>query len=163
MKMLITSPVLAISTAYFYLVTVGIVLWNVGMYKDNNFFNWGPPIYLFNHKVDSNQYFYTIHLLIFIHQLINNWVNTVVYPWIINTIQDPKTKKILYSKGVSLLLINMFDLYSELDVMLILMGFTSQISFIVTVSIANVITSTIINKRYIEDKDEEYNLLNEMV
>jgi hypothetical protein len=90
--------------------------------------------------------------MIFFHQLVNNWVNTVVYPWIINNIQDPKAKEMPYSMTSSLLLINFFDLYSEFDVMLILMGFTSQISFILTVTMANIITSTIINRRYILDK-----------
>jgi len=158
----LTSPVLAMGTAYVYITTIGVVLWATGFYKDNNFFNWGPPIKLFGHTIVSQEHFYLIHVMIFFHQLINNWVNTVVYPWIINVIQDPKAKKMSYGMTTSLLLINFFDLYSELDVMIILMGFTSQISFIVTVTIANVITSTIINRRYILDKRSDFSPLLEV-
>ena len=147
-----TSPIIAMCTAYAYLAVIGISLWATGFYKGNNYFNWGPPIKLFSHDITTQRKFYAVHIMIFFHQLVNNWVNTVVYPWIINDIQDPKSKEMRYGMTPSLLLINFFDLYSEFDVMLILMGFTSQISFIMTVTIANIITSTIINRRYILDK-----------
>jgi hypothetical protein len=101
-------------------------------------------------------------LMIFFHQLINNWVNSVVYPWIINDIQDHKNRKMHYSTMSSLFLINFFNLYSELDVMLIIMGFTSQISFLVTVTIANIITSTAINYRYIQHKRQDHQPLMEL-
>ena len=151
----LTSPILAISVAYVYILIIGIVFWLTGFYTGNNFFSLGPPIFLFGHKIESQTHFYLLHLLIFFHQLINNWVNTVVYPWIINIIQDPKTKEIPYSMTTSLILINFFDFYSEIDVVLIIMGFTSQISFVFTVTVANVITSTMINRRYILEKTEK--------
>jgi hypothetical protein len=151
------------SAAYVYIVVIGIFLYSAGFYNDSNFFNWGPPIKLFGKEIVSQKGFYMIHLMIFFHQLVNNWVNTVVYPWIINNIQDPKCRQLQYSTATSLLLINFFNLYSELDVMLILMGFTSQISFIVTVTLANIITSTYINYKYILNKRQDHDLLLEVV
>jgi hypothetical protein len=121
-------------------------------YKDNEFFRWGPPVKFFGHNIESNQGFYFLYLIIFFHQLINNWVNIVVYPWIINSIQDPKNKNMEYPRIVTLLLINLFDIYSEIDVIVILMGFTSQLSFMVPINIANILTSTLVNNLYINKK-----------
>jgi len=152
----LTSPVFAMSGAYVYLSVIGIVLWMTGFYKGNNFFNWGPPITFFNHDIESEDKFYILHAMIFVHQLVNNWINTVVYPWIINEIQDPKARTLRYNTVSSLLLINFFNFYSELDVMIILMGFTSQISFLITVTIANIISSTIINHHHIMNKTVDH-------
>ena len=159
----LTSPLLAMCSAYSYITIISIIMLSMGVYSNSNFFSWGPPINFFGMKIVSQKTFYCFHIMIFFHQLINNWVNSVVYPWIINTIQDPKSKTIPYNTFVSLMLINSFDLYSELDVMLIIMGFTTQISFIFTVTIANIITSTAINYRYIKDKTEETEQLLEIV
>ena len=59
-----------------------------------------------------------------------------------------------YSTPVSLLIINLFNIYSELDVIFILLGFNSQISFVITIIFANMISSTYINNKYIKVKQE---------
>ena len=158
----LTSPFISLTTAYCYVILVGIILYSMGYYTDNSFFNWGPPILFFNKQITTNKEFYGIHCLIFFHQLFNNYVNSVTYPWIINIIQDPKNKKLNYSTSSSIILINFFDLYSELDTMLIIIGLVSQISFLFTLSVANIITSTIINLKYIKQKKENY-LLDEIL
>lgn len=155
MRRIITSPLCAMGAAYVYIFIVIISFYFLGYYTGNNFFNWGPPITLFGKTVETQKDFYLLHLLIFFHQILNNWVNNVVYPWMINDIQDRKNKKMIYGKRVSLLLTNLFAVYSEIDVMFIIVGFVSQISFFFTVSLANIITSTVINYRHIEEKREE--------
>jgi hypothetical protein len=87
-----------------------------------------------------------------VHQIVNNWINSVVYPWILNDIQNRKNRDMLYSASTSLLLINLFDIYSELDVVFIIGGFSSQISFVITLICANLITSTHINYKHIKAK-----------
>jgi hypothetical protein len=130
-----------------------VILYTTDFYKDNSFFSWGPPVKFFNREIDTQTAFYSIHIIIFLHQLINNWVNDVVYPWIINSIQDPKNQKMEYNKRVSLLILNLFNIYSEIDVIFILMGFNSQISFVITIILANIISSTYINNKYINVKE----------
>lgn len=149
-----TSPLITISFAYSYVIIIILILYLTDFYKGNDFFSWGPPIKFFNKQIDSQITFYSIHIVIFFHQLINNWVNDVVYPWIINSIQDPKNQKMEYSTPVSLLIINLFNIYSELDVIFILLGFNSQISFVITIIFANMISSTYINNKYIKVKQE---------
>ena len=147
-----TSPVAALGTAYAYMTCVGLVLWKRGFYDGSSYFRWGPPIHLFGKEVVSQKGFYVIHAAIFVHQATNNWVNSVVYPWIINSVQDPKCKRLAYRERVTLLLTNLFDFYSELDVVLILMGFTSQISFLITVTLANVLSGTYVNLQHLRRK-----------
>lgn len=151
----LSSPRIVIYCAYLYIFFIILVLYNSGFYKNSQFFNWGPPIQFFGQTVSSQRTFYLLHCLIFVHQLINNWVNSVVYPWIINNVQDPKNKNLEYSRAVSLLIINAFNIYSQVDLAFVVLGFTSQISFLFTFSLANMITSTYINNRYIKEKDGE--------
>lgn len=147
-----SSPKLVIIIAFIYVIIVGFILYGSGFYKNSTFFNWGVPIKFFGHEVTSEWTFYGLHVLIFFHQIVNNWVNSVVYAWIINNIQDPKNKHLEYSCCISLLIINAFNIYSELDMVFIIVGFMSQISFVVTICVANTITSTYINNKYIVEK-----------
>lgn len=149
----VSAPKTVIIFAYIYVVIVGIILYLCGFYENSTFFNWGPPIKFFGRDITTTETFYGLHVLIFLHQLINNWVNSVVYAWIINSVQDPKNTDMEYSKSVSLLIINGFNIYSELDLVFIIVGFMSQISFVVTICIANIITSTYINNRYLSSKN----------
>ena len=149
---MILSPKSALFGGYVYICIISVLIGVSGFYTNNTFFNWGPPITFFNVQVQDQTTFYIIHLTIFVHQLINNWINSVVYPWIINDIQDRKTKDMLYSTSTSLFLINLFDIYSELDVVFIIGGFSSQISFVITLICANLITSTHINYKHIKAK-----------
>lgn len=147
------SPVTVTIAAYSYVGVIAIALYATGFYENSTFFAWGPPIKFFNREVSSTKEFYYLHALIFGHQLVNNCVSSVVYPWIINNVQDPKSKVLLYSTPVTLLLINAFDIYSEIDVVFIIGGFTSQISFVATIICANLITSTFINYKYVKDRE----------
>jgi len=150
----LTSPLFVIAVAYLYVGVIGIVFYTENFYTNNSFFSWGPPVKFFNTTILTYKSFYTLQILIFFHQIVNNMVNSVVYPWILNSVQDPKNRVMQYPNWVCIFLVNAFDLYSELDMILIIMGFTSQISFIVTIVSANLITSTIINWKYLLSKQE---------
>lgn len=147
-----TSPHIIMISAYVYVCIIGLCLYFQGLYDDNKFFRWGTPVVFFSVKIESQRTFYLLQAMIFFHQIINNCVNSVVYPWIINEIQDPKNIDMTYPRGKSLLLINLFNIYSEIDVVLIITGFMSQISFVVIIILANILTSTMINYRYISLK-----------
>lgn len=137
-----------------------MILWRLGFYETENgessFFSFGcseaHPIFFFNKKITSMTTFYFLQIMMFVHQLLNNIMNTTVYPWIINVVQNRNCRKLEISIPRALLYVNMFDLYSEIDLVLILIGFNSQISFIITICFANFISTTIINGRYLQDK-----------
>ena len=130
---------------------MGSFLFSNGVY-DKVFYNWGPPVKFVGVEIDDNKTFYLILTFTFFHQLINNIVNQITYPWIINCVQDPKSETLYYHKSTSLFLVNLFNIYSEIDCIIIIVGITSQVSFLFAIILANIISSTVINYQYIWKK-----------
>ena len=157
----LTSPLYSIIGGYIYIAFLVSTLAINGFYKKSTFFTWGVPVDFMGTTIEDNMTYYSLLLLFFIHQLVNNWVNNVTYPWIVNCVQDPKSKGLVYSKETSLLIVNMFALYSELDVMLIIAGVMSQITFFVVLILANLIAVSFINLQYINDRIEVSFLIEE--
>lgn len=155
---ILTSPLLCICTGYIYVFILGISLYFMGFYQDSTFFQWGPPITMMGRTITDQSTFYLLLALFLCHQLINNWINDVTYPWIINCIQDPKSTDIYYSRKTSLLIVNMFALYSELDMLVLIASIMTQISFFIVIIIANVISVTVINWQYIKHKTVQIRL-----
>lgn len=92
-------------------------------------------------------------LIFFIHAIVNNWISEVVYPWIVNRIQDPKSTHIEeYSKPVSLLIINFYAVYSTIDLFFVVAASYAQISFLLVLILANALTVTLVNWKYIRMK-----------
>ena len=149
-----TSPVPALSTAYIYISIVCYGFYKIGFYENSPFFSWGIPCVFFGRTIDTKFEFYSLLIVVFLHQIVNYWINSVVYPWILNSVQDPKTRKIESSTFTAILLINLFNIYSEIDMVFILMGFTSQISFVEVVVLANLITSSYINYHHLQLKNQ---------
>lgn len=145
-----TSPLSAILGGYIYIVLLSVFLYTKGFYSESTFFTWGPPVTFMGKKIEDTTRYYLVLLVIFFHQLINNWINGVTYPWIINCVQDPKSKNLVYSRGVTMIIVNMFSLYSEIDVIIIIASVMSQISFFIAIIVANIVSTTIINWQYVK-------------
>lgn len=148
----LTSPLLSICGGYVYITILATFLYSAGFYSNSAFFSWGPPVTFMSTTIESQRTYYLLLGLFFIHQLVNNWVNSVTYPWIVNCIQDPKSDNLIYSRQMSILIVNMFSMYAQLDVMLIIAGVMSQLSFFVMLILANMVSVTIINWQYIKTK-----------
>lgn len=146
------SPVFSLSCGFFFTTIVIFSLYGFGFYKDSDYFRWGPPVVFFDHRIEDQKVFYGLLVLIFIYQLINNWVYEVVMPWVINTIQNRQNTTLDYSKKVCLIIINANSLYSQLHLAFLVNGITSQISFLFVMIIADFITLSIVNWNYIKDK-----------
>lgn len=159
----LTSPAISLATGYAYILGLSVVLYFFGFYDSSTFFTWGIPVNFMGITVTTYITYFTLLFLLFVHQLINNWINSSTYPWIINCVQDEKSTNLLYSKRTSLLLVNLFDLYSELDVILIVSGVVSQITFVLVLILANLISTSLINWQYIKNKSDcnlgEYNIV----
>ena len=164
----ITSPLISITTGYVYIVVLSTFLYIAGFYEHSTFFTFGPPIIFMGTPIENNIIYYSLLLLFFIHQLINNWINDVTYPWILNCVQDPKSTNLVYGKKTSMLIVNMFALYSQLDVVLIIAGVMSQLTFFIILIIANMVSVSVINWQYIKHKNDplddlENGLLNDII
>ena len=158
-----SSPLISICAGYAYIAVLISILGGTGMYESSTFFRWGTPVTFMGITIEDSKIYYSLLLLFFTHQLINNWVNTVTYPWIINCVQDPKSKDLLYSKRTAMVIVNMFALYSELDVVFIVSGIMSQIAFFAAIIVANMISTTLINWQYIRLHPKNSLLVEELV
>ena len=149
-----TSPLISISCGYVYIAILATFFYYAGFYENSTFFTWGTPVKFMGETIHDEGTYYLILILFFIHQLINNWVNEVTYPWMLNCVQDPKSQSLVYSRKTSILIVNMFALYSELDVMLIIAGVMSQLAFFVVLILANLVAVSVINWQYVKNKGE---------
>jgi hypothetical protein len=149
-----TSPLLSICSGYLYIALLAILLAKMGLYEKSSFFRWGTPVTFMSVTINDDSTYYTLLLLFFVHQLINNWINSVTYPWIINCVQDPKSDSLVYSKKTTMLIVNMFALYSELDMILVVSGIISQAAFFVMIILANLISTTVINWQYVRNREK---------
>lgn len=148
----LTSPFLSVSCGYGYIAALSLFFYASGFYEDSPFFAWGVPVTFMGKTIEDTGTYCMLLGMFFVHQVINNWVNDVTYPWILNCIQDPKSDSLVYSKAWSMVIVNMFALYSELDVVLIIAGAMSQLPFFVMLISANMVSVSIINWQYIKDK-----------
>jgi len=125
-------------------------------YKNSTYFHWGSPVLFFNYLIDDEKTFYILLFLIFIHQLITNWIFEVTYPWIINTLQNQRHTTINHSKIICLGIVNFNSLYNQIHLAFIISGMTSQFSFLLSLVLADFITLTYINWQYIKNKIVEF-------
>ena len=146
------SPPVALSVGYFYVLILIVVFYLFGFYDNNSYFQWGPPLLFFNHTIESSQTFYIFMLVLLIHQLIYNWCIEVVYPFIINNIQQTESTTIPYPKGMCVLLVNANALYNQIHFAIIVGGITSQISFLCLFICADFITLSYINYQYVRKR-----------
>jgi hypothetical protein len=153
----LTSPHISLIGGYTYILVLSLVFYRMGLYKNSTFFSVGLPITFMGTEITSYTTYYGLLVLFFIHQLINSWVSTVAYPYIINHIQDSKSKHVYYSKPNALLIVNLFGIYSQLDVIFIVSGVASQFIFSLVLIIANILSTSIINWKYIKEKSDNYN------
>ena len=149
-KKSLTSPAFVQSIGYIFLIIVVIILHTtINTTTSTHFFSWGVPVKIFNYTIKTDAEFYLLLSIFFIHEIINAWVSQVVYPWIINNVQDSKCKQIKYSNIASLIIINANNIYGTLDIVFIISSINSQVSFLLAIILAQTISSTIINYRYL--------------
>lgn len=150
----LTSPAVSIAGGYIFICVFAGFLYQQGFYTDSTVFAWGVPVTFMGKVIDDKSTYYSILAFLFVHQLINNWVNDVAYPWIINNVQNKECLSLMYGRRTTVILINLFDVYSEFDMILLVSGMASQIGFFVALLSANIIASTVINWQYIKLKDD---------
>jgi nucleoside permease NupC len=149
------SPIISLVTGHLFMIGIVLSFYLFGFYEENEYFQWGPPVTFFSHVIETDFVFYSLMAIIFIHQIITNWIYEVVYPWIINTLQNRQNKTIEYSNITSLIIVNGNSLYGQLHLAFLINGLTSQISFLLVLILADVITLTYINWQYLKQKNTE--------
>ena len=151
------TPLKVIVIGFSFLTIIAIIFYSMGFYTDNEYFKWGPPLYIFKKKITSNLQFYALLFIFFINQIINTLVTEVVYSWIVNCVQDPKSKTTYYSKKISILLVLSNAFYFSTNLMLVINGAYSQISFFLVTVIGNISVIGYTNKKFIDRIFNEQN------
>lgn len=150
-KNVLLSPPIALTCGFLYLFLSGMVLFFMGFFDKNDFYRWGPPLNIMGKEVEDQITFYTLLLIFFIHQLINSWISEVVYPYIINEVQDLSKKEIRFKK-FAILICSIFAIYSNLDLLVVVNSMFSQASFFVVILLAEFISVILINYNYMQNK-----------
>ena len=148
----ITSPHVSICGGYLYMVFLFFGFYLLGFGRDTAFLQWGTPVNFMGTQIDDDGMYYLLLVMLFVHQLVNNWVNTVVSPWLMHCIQDPSSKDIVYSRQMSIAIINATTLYSNVNTVIIVGSILSHIGFFQVFLLANIISGTVINWQYIRDR-----------
>lgn len=151
---IITSPIYPLIAGYGFLIFGAIILYYLDFFIDNSFFRWGPPVTIMGHLVDDYTTFYVLMAIFCGHQAINSWNSKVVYPYIVNEIQDRKCLNPSYGIMTSLSIAFFFDNYSMLDMVFLINGSFVQVSFLIAIMITNSIITILVN--YIHILKKEY-------
>ena len=146
------SPIHSLGCGYIFTMIMIVALWRTGFYNDSQYFQWGPPVTFFDHLIETDSTFYSLLLLVFFHQIITNWIYEVVYPWIINNVQNPRQETLDYSKFTCLTIVNLHSLYNQIHLAFIVIGITSQLSFLIALILADFLSLSFINWSYVKDK-----------
>lgn len=148
------SPIFSLSCGYVFTLIVMLVLYSLDFYRNSDYFQWGPPVLFFSSNIESTKTFYILCLIVFIQQIMTNWIYEVVVPWSINVIQNPLNLNLNYSRKLCILIINLNSLFGQLHLAFMVSSITSQISFLFCLICADIVTLTYINWNYIKNKNE---------
>lgn len=150
----LTSPITSLTGGYICIGSLAVYLYSQGYYGNSTLFTWGVPTSFMGKEITSLKSYYFILFLLFTHQLLNNWVSSVAYPWIINSVQNKDYKSLDYSRVTSVFIVLAFDVYSNLNMILLISGMASQIGFFTALLAADLVSSTVVNVQYLLLKEE---------
>jgi len=145
------NPQFALMVGVVEIVVLIYVLRTLNM-MESNFFQFGPPIQLFQYTITTTKEYCIILFIFFIHQIVFTWLNEVVGPWILNEVQDTNVRTITFSKPRTIVMINMYYVYFTLNNVIVVNVSFSQLAFLLAILLADLIATTTLNLHYIWNK-----------
>jgi len=134
--------------------------------EENEFLHMGPSnsTKIMGVVIDSWAKWYTVSVLAFVKTGMNEFIGDSIGPWVINTIQDEKTKMLPYSKRVCILIVEMYTVYSHVMAVFGLALMLSQIDFLIVRVMADMIVTAYSLNRFMANKtvDAKYKELDEV-
>jgi len=157
------TPITVVIVGYIYITIVGIILYTTGFMKGNDFFRWGIPVTILGKEITDESTFYVIWIVVFINQIISTAFSEIVYSWMLNCVQDPKSIDTIYSKQVSILLVALNTIYYNIHMLFSINSMMTQLSFFVANFFGQFITVIYINWKFIlrvyQKRENHYNKL----
>jgi hypothetical protein len=142
------SPPLALGTGYAFLVGGSVVLALMGFFNQNAFLHTGPPVQVMGQQVDDWWTFSVLLVFMSVHQWINGWISDVVYPYLVNEVQNVHCKEERYGRVASNAISTAFNVYSNLDLLFIVNASTAQWTFFVGIVLCNTLVKVWVVERY---------------
>lgn len=150
------TPKRVIIIGYIFLIIFMFALYQMDFYYDSEYFRWGPPVFIFKKTISLHYEFYILLIFFFINKIINTLISEIVYTWIVNCIQDPKSKNTFYSKNTSLVIVLGNAMHLSMNSMFTINGSSAQVSFLVVDLIGNLLVIFYTNKKFIDRIHDEY-------
>jgi len=125
--------------------------------ENNEFLNTGPSnsTKIMGVVIDSWGKWYTVSVLAFVKTGMNEFIGDSIGPWIINTIQDAKTKTLPYNKNVCILIVETYTVYAHIMSIFGLALMLSQIDFLIVRVVADLIVTAYSLNRFMINKTVE--------
>ena len=154
LRSVIISPITSLSTSYVFLIIATVVLYKLDFFVQSSFFAWGPPVNVAGNLITDNLTFYILLVIFFFNEIMITWLDTTVYPYIMNEVQNKNVKKTEYNMLTTLSMMFLFYVYSELDMIFIVNGSLSQISFPLSILAGNLLVQFVTTFCYMREKDQ---------
>lgn len=121
---------------------------------EGNFFNIGPSsnVVLFGLKIDTWSKWTAIVVFNFIDMIIFEWSTEVIRPFILNEIQDPKSRELNISKTRVFLIINAYEFCTYVRHVINFSMVFTQIDLLFAVFLGNFVSQNLTTYNYIKDK-----------
>ena len=142
------SPPVALGAGYAFLVGGSVVLALMGFFNQNAFLQTGPPVQVMGQQVEDWWTFSVLLVFMSVHQWINGWISDVVYPYLVNEVQNVHCKEERYGRVGSNAISTAFNVYSNLDLLFIVNASTTQWTFFVGIVLCNTLVKVWIVERY---------------
>mmetsp|Transcript_5515 Transcript_5515/g.7735 ORF Transcript_5515/g.7735 Transcript_5515/m.7735 type:complete len:269 (+) Transcript_5515:157-963(+) len=149
---LFANPRVAISIAMAEIVIMAyILLYKLNM-VEGSFFQLGPPVVMFQFKIEGQTEYWAILFVFFAHQLVYTWLYETLTPWMMNEVQDPTNTSLRFSKFQTVLIINLYYIYYTINAFITVNASLSQMGFLIAILLADCIATTLLNTHYVWNK-----------
>lgn len=145
----------------FSLLLLVIIVYYFTKFKNNdmNIFHFGlstkeNPIKIFGVEVDNWNKYLIIMIYLIINEAIATWSFKIYKNWYRNCLLDPKSKEIGMGDTEALILTNIWDIVTFIPKIFkyMIVVLTKQIQFLVPGFLTDLVISTYIDNKYIQDK-----------
>ena len=143
------TPIIVVIVGYTYLTIVATILYCTDFMKGNDFFRWGVPVKILGKEVNNLSTFYAIWVVVFLNQFIQTAFTEIVYSWMLNCVQDPKSKDTIYSKKISIMLVALNSIYYSIHMLCSITSIMTQFSFFIANFLGGFIVVIYTNWNYI--------------
>jgi hypothetical protein len=144
---------LAVALLMVWLCIVAVVFKDIGL-LETRFVTFGPSAatVFMGVTLDTWYKWGLVAAFTFVNTLVNDFMSDAISPWIVNTITDHKTRYIPYSKGVCLLITQMWAVYCNLMGVLALFIAMTQIDFVLIRMVADLTVNMYTNLKFMHNK-----------